>query len=402
MKKNVLFALFMIWATVINAQTTDSLPGNLYLNVAERLLQTEGNLKIGGYGGVHYNQPLDADLKQNGIMDVHRFIMLLGYSFNSRTQFISEIEFEHVKEVYIEQAFLQYKINNSVNFRAGLLLTPMGIVNEYHEPNMFRGVERPLIDKHISPTTWREIGAGFMGYIMPASLKYQAYLMNGFKGYDNGPLLNGGGIRSGRQKGAKSIISSPNFAGKIEYFGLRGLNIGLSTYLGNTQSTLYSGLEKSDQAAIARADSSVVGISMFGLDGRYSIKGLELTGQFYYTGINNSAQYNLFTAPQPGESNDLGSSMTGYYVEAAYNVFRNLSNVQSELVPFARYEAWNTQNTMEQGQAVNPAYDKKAITLGLEWEMARGALLKTDMQFLKSAPDNGYSKIFNAGVGIMF
>ncbi len=402
MKRNLIFFLLFIFPGLVHAQLRDSLPGNLWFNVAERLLHTDGNLKIGGYGGVHYNQPLDAEVRLNGNMDVHRFIMLLGYSFNSSTQFISEIEFEHVKEVYIEQAFLQHKINNFINFRAGLMLTPMGITNEYHEPNLFRGVERPLIDTYITPTTWREIGAGFMGYILPVSIKYQAYLMNGFKSYDGGPLLNGKGLRSSRQKGAESIFSSPNFAGKMEYFGIRGLNVGASVYAGNTQSTLYNGVEKNNASEMARADSSVVGLAMFGLDARYSFKGLELKGQYYYAGISNTDQYNHFTAKPDGTPNDVGSSLTGFYLEAAYNVFRPLHNVRSELKPFVRYEKWNTQNTVEQGFTLNPAYDKKAIISGLEWEMARGALLKADMQFVKTTGESNYVKTFNAGVGVMF
>ena len=43
------------------------------------------------------------------------------------------------------------------------MLVPMGIVNEYHEPTTFNGVERPSMDKSIVPTTWREIGAGVTG-----------------------------------------------------------------------------------------------------------------------------------------------------------------------------------------------------------------------------------------------
>lgn len=402
MKRKFIFILFIIFSGLVNAQVTDSLANNLYFNIAERLLHTDGNLKIGGYGGVHYNQPVDSEIRQNGKMDVHRFIMLFGYSFSNKTQFVSEIEFEHVKEVYIEQAFLQHKINNFINFRAGLMLTPMGLTNEYHEPNLFRGVERPLIDNYIAPTTWREIGAGFMGYILPASLKYQAYFMNGFNGYDGSAKLNGSGLRSGRQKGAESFFSSPNFAGKVEYFGIRGLNLGASFYAGNTQSTLYNGINKNDNTALAIADSSVVGLTMVGLDARYSVKGLQLKGQYYYAGISNTEQYNLFTAKADGTPNDLGSSLTGFYIEAAYNVFRSLKNVHSELTPFIRYEKWNTQNTVEQGFTLNPAYDKKAIVTGLEWEMARGALLKADMQFVKSATQNEYVKTFNAGVGIMF
>ncbi len=228
-------------------------------------------------------------------------------------------------EVYVEQAFLQYKLNSSLNFRGGLLLVPMGIINEYHEPNTFNGVERPLIDKYIAPTTWREIGFGVTGNFLPASIKYQAYVMNGFNGYDGTGKLSGkDGLRKGRQKGAESFISSPNFSGKMEYYGMRGLNIGLSGYFGKTQSTLYDGISKNDDIALAVADSSVVGVSMLGLDTRYAIKGLQLRAQFYYSKLSNSAQYNVFTAKADGTLNDVGSSMIGYYAELGYNVLRSL------------------------------------------------------------------------------
>jgi hypothetical protein len=69
--------------------------------------------------------------------------------------------------------------------------------------------------------------------------------MNGFNGFDGQARIGGAsGLRGGRQKGAGSYISSPNFSGKVEYFGFRGLNLGLSGYIGDTQSTLFSNTEE--------------------------------------------------------------------------------------------------------------------------------------------------------------
>lgn len=401
MKNALLLLTLFIAALAVTAQTEEE-QNNLYLNSAERLLATDGNLTIGGYGEVHYNQPLKSDEYNNGKLDVHRVIMLLGYSFSSRTQFITEIEFEHVKEVYIEQAFLQHRLNNFINFRGGLVLIPMGIVNEYHEPTTFNGVERPLVDKVIAPTTWREIGFGFTGNIFPAALKYQAYLVNGFNGYNGSAKLNGkSGYRSGRQKGAESYISSPNFAGKVEYYGILGLNVGLSGYFGNTQSTLYNGIDKDNQAAVAMADSSVVGISMLGLDARYTKGGLQLRGQYYLANNSNTAEYNHFTATN-GSVNDLGSTMTGYYVEAGYNVFRPLGGVSQELIPFVRFEGYNTHKSVDSYLEKNPNYNQTVVTTGLTWKLAQGAVMKVDMQFQKAENESEYSKTFNAGFGVFF
>lgn len=401
MKRFFLFSMMVFGGLYANSQNADS-TANLYENTADKLLLNDNKLVIGGYGEVHYNQDLDASTKNLGKLDVHRVVMLLGYNFNRKIQFVTELEFEHVSEVYVEQAFLQYKLNNVVNFRGGLMLIPMGIINEYHEPTTFNGVERPLIDNLISPTTWREIGFGLTGNILPASLKYQAYVMNGFNGYDGSSHISGkNGLRKARQKGAESYMSSPSLSAKVEYYGIRGLNIGLSGYFGKTQSTLYDDIEKNDDAAVAKADSSVIGVSMLGLDARYSLKGIQLRGQFYYSGLSNSGQYNVFTADGGGTLNDVGRSMIGYYAELGYNVLRS-GKTELQLVPFVRYEFLNTHNSVERNISKNSAYEKTAITTGLTLALTKGVVVKADVQFVKDAADNKYAKTFNAGFGVMF
>ena len=399
--KNIFLTTVLILATVtfLMAQP-DSIPSNLYINSAEKMLLTNGNLKIGGYGEVHYNQPVSSDVRKNGILDVHRMIMLLGYQFNDKVQFVSELEFVHVSEVYVEQAFLQYKLNDAVNFRGGLMLIPMGIINEYHEPTTFNGVERPHIDNAISPTTWREIGFGITGILLPVSLRYQAYLMNGFNGF-NGQARIGGtsGLRDGRQKGANSYMSSPNLSLKAEYFGIRGLNLGLSGYFGDTQSSLYNGIDKNDGAALAKADSSVVGISMIGADARYSYKGLKLTGQFYYTLLSNTEQFNAFTKNKGG--GNLGSSMFGYYIDLGYNILRTVKT-EKQLIPFVSYSNYDTHHKVPVNITDNLSYRKNVITTGLSFFLTQGAVVKADLQFVKTGASDKFATTFNAGFGVMF
>lgn len=393
--KRILF-LICIVALGLNASAQDE--NNTMLNTADVLMQKEGKLTIGGYGQIDYNQPLNSDVRSNGKLDVHRLVMMFGYKFNERTQFITELEFEHVKEIYVEQAFLDYKFNEYIHFRGGLLLIPMGIINQYHEPTTFNGVERPIIDGYIAPTTWREIGAGFAGNIKEASLKYQLYVVNGFNGYaDNSAKLNGKkGFRSGRQKGAESFMSSPNLTARIDYYGIKGLTLGLSGYVGKSQSDLYNGLDKDDDMAKAKADSSSVGLSMIGLDARYRLGGLALRGQYYYSSISNADEYNAFTGK------DLGDSMTGFYIEAAYNVLHSIETTKSELIPFIRYQAFNTHASVGKGMVKNEAYKNHEIAFGLGWKMAKGAMLKADMQFLKAKNADDYKKTLNLGVAVWF
>jgi hypothetical protein len=357
----------------------------------------KSNLTIGGYTQIDFNQPTGGKAYHNGTLDVHRMVLLFGYQFNERAQFISEIELEHIHEVSVEQAYLNYRILPWLNFKGGLMLIPMGIINEYHEPPTFNGVERPNVDNKIVPTTWRELGAGFTGVISRASLKYQIYLINGFKSYNGVSYLNGiNGLRNGRQKGIESFMSTPNLATKVEYYGFSGFKIGLSSYVGKSQSSLYNNLIKNNAAGVAKADSSVVGIKMMGIDTRFAKKGWEFRGQYIVTLINNSVGYNKFS------KSDLGSQLSGWYVEAAYNLFQSIPQIRSQLVPFVRYEKYDTHHKTEGNLVRNKTFEKSEITTGIGWRITSQLVVKGDFLWSKSAAETSYNGQLNLGIGMMF
>jgi len=391
--KSISTIMLLLAALAVMAQSTET-PTNNY-NGAEKLLSSESKLSIGGYAQIDYNQPVESGTYNNSTLDVHRLILLFGYQFTPKTRFITEIEVEHVKEIFVEQAFINHEILPWLNLRGGLMLVPMGIINEYHEPPTFNGVERPNLDSKIVPSTWREIGFGFSGRLDNAAIKYQLYVMNGFNGYNAGGVFRGSdGYRKGRQKGAESFMSSPTLSAKIDYYGIPGLKLGLSTYNGKSQSSLYNGLDKNNAAGVVRADSSVIGISMIGVDARYSKGAFEARAQFNLANNSNTAEYNKLTGK------DLGSSMLGWYVETGYNLFYNSDNGQ-RLVPFIRYEKYNTHAKTEGGLAKNKAYNRTDITFGAGWWLAPGAVLKADYQLLDNALNESKGQ-FNLGIGIWF
>ena len=79
MKHSILLAFLVLSIFGINAQQPDSL-SNKYKNSADLLLSADGKLMIGGYGEVHYHQPLSATNRNNGSLDVHRMVLFLGYN----------------------------------------------------------------------------------------------------------------------------------------------------------------------------------------------------------------------------------------------------------------------------------------------------------------------------------
>lgn len=385
--------IFISLSTFINAQTAqDSITFDpqKQLNAAQRLLS--GNygdaVTVGAYGEINYNQPEAL----NGEMDVQRLVLLFGYKFTDEVQFITEVEFEHVQEVYIEQAFVNYAVAPNLSIRGGMMLVPMGIINEFHEPTTFNGVERPAVDNVIVPSTWREIGVGVTGRFNDLSLGYQAYVFNGFKsasidgeGGINGFLKGSNGLRSGRQKGIQSTIDSPTFSLKFDYYGIPGLRLGLSGYFGDTQA----------EDEIDAIDGSSIGISMIGLDARYAYKRFTARGQFINAALSNTESYNNLT------NKDLGSALQGWYLETAYNLLAQ--EKKQRLFAFVRYEQFDTHAKTEGDLVRNNAYNRSDITTGLSYHIAPGVVLKGDYQIRDNAQSNSeLPNMLNFGIGVWF
>jgi len=394
-KLALLFSILLVSFT--GAQTLqDSITFNpqKQLNAAQRLLS--GNygkaVTVGAYGELTYNQPEAL----NGELDVQRLVLLFGYKFNDKTQFVTEVEFEHVEEVFIEQAFVNYAIASNVSLRGGLMLVPMGIVNEFHEPTTFNGVERPAVDNAIVPTTWREIGIGVTGRFNEISLGYQAYVFNGFKstisdgeGGISGFLKGSNGLRGGRQKAIKSTVDSPTLSTKLDYYGIPGLRLGLAGYFGKTQAA----------DDIEEIEGANIGISMIGLDARYAYQRFTARGQFIHASLSDTEAYNLATGKAINEG--LGSTLQGWYLEGAYNLLSQ--EKQQRLFAFLRYEQYDTHADTDGAFVRNDAYNRTDITTGLSYHIAPGVVLKGDYQFRDNAVTDGdVENRLNFGIGVWF
>lgn len=388
-----LFTILVLLCAFAKAQTQrDSITFDpqKQLNTAQRLLS--GNyasaVTVSAYGELTYNQP-EGD---NGELDVQRLVLLFGYKFNDKAQFITEIEFEHVNEVFVEQAFVNYNVGNNVSLRGGLMLVPMGIVNEYHEPTTFNGTERPAVDNVIVPTTWREIGIGVTGRFNESSIGYQAYIFNGFRSSElngeggvNGILRGSNGLRGGRQRGIRSTIDSPTFSTKWEYYGIPGLRLGLAGYFGRTQA----------DDDVEELEGSDIGIAMGGLDFRYAYQRFTARGQFIYSSLSDTEEYNTATG------RDLGSALQGWYLEAGYNLLPQTK--EQRLIAFTRYENYDTHASTEGDLDRNDAYNRTDITAGLSYHIAPGVVVKGDYQFRdnKLSGDNVADRL-NFGIGVWF
>lgn len=386
----LLSILLVSFASAQTVQDSITFDPQKQLNAAQRILS--GNygkaVTVGAYGELTYNQPEAL----NGELDIQRLVLLFGYKFNDKTQFVTELEVEHTVELFVEQAFVNYNVAPNVSLRGGLMLVPFGIINEFHEPTTFNGVERPSVDNVIIPTTWRELGVGVTGRFNELSLGYQAYIFNGFKstsfdgeGGVNGVLKGSNGLRSGRQKAIQSTVDSPTLSMKFDYYGIPGLRLGLSGYFGDTQA----------EDDVEEIDGANIGISMVGLDARYAYQRFTARGQYVHGSLSGTEAYNNLTG------RDLGSQLQGWYLEAAYNLLPQ--GKSQRLFAFARYEEYDTHAKTAGSLTRNDAYNRNDLTTGLSYHIAPGVVLKGDYQFRDNAlSGSDVANRLNFGIGVWF
>jgi hypothetical protein len=323
---------------------------------------------ISGYMDFHFNKPEG----QDGILDFHRFVLLFTHSFTPRLRFVAELELEHALvegledkgELELEQAYVDFLLRRGFNIRGGMLLVPVGLINERHEPPVFYGVERPFVDTLIVPSTWFEAGAGVHGEL-GRGLRYRAYVMAPL---DASAFSAEEGLREGRQKGSAANVGRPALTGRIEYLAVRGLALGGSFWSG-----------RSGFAFRPRFD---VPVSLVEVDGRHARGRLELRGQYAHVFVGNAASLNDAIRRTTGVDPNVGRQLRGFYVETGYRVVSAAR--PGDLALFLRYENFDTQFRMPAGFLPLGQFDRSAWVAGFSYWPDPDVVVKADVSIVRN------------------
>jgi len=358
----------------------------------------KSGVSIAGYGEVVYEnyarkQEDNQKANRSDQIDYLRNVIYVGFRFNDWILFNSEVEFEHgstgkldsrgspIGTVSVEFGYVELILSKAVNIRAGMVLPPLGIINEKHEPSTFFTTLRPQVERLIIPSTWRTNGLGLYGEIAP-SLSYRAYIVEGLRAAG---FSDSEGVRGGRQSGAKAIAEDFGFTGKLEYSGLAGTVLGGSFYVGN------SGQDATD----ARGEISAA-TTMLSVHGEYAWRGLELRALY--------AQVNLDEADRLSAAlgTTIGSKMTGWYVVTGLDLlpFSRPGSEQS-ITPFVQYESYNTQAEVPSGYTANKANARSILAIGLSYKPHPNVAFKFDYRENKNEAKTGVNQ-WNLAVSYLF
>jgi hypothetical protein len=361
---------------------------------ASKIYEALGRLSIGGYGEMLYTDRQGGTT--NDDLDFLRAVLYFGYKFDDRWLLNTEFEFEHATvedtdtddgtddpdeapgSVSVEFAYLEYQATASLALRAGLLLLPVGFINELHEPTTFYSANRPEIERLILPTTWRENGLGVVGG--GEQWSYRAYLVNGF----DASGFTSNGLRNGRQKGGEASAEDVALVGRLDYVGLENALLGLSAYWGNSGQNL-------DGVGNVRTQ-------MVDLHGEYRFRGLRARALGVLARLGDTSELNDALGLTGDDA--IGRELSGYYLELGYDVLAEGESDQS-LIPFVRYEQYDTQDEVAFGFSEDPARDQSNWTFGLAYQPTSQVIFKVDYVDADNEANSGQD-LFRLSMGYVF
>jgi hypothetical protein len=345
---------------------------------------------IFGYGEFNYNRFRDSERTSRA--DLRRFVLGFGHRFNERLSFNSEVELEHGVasaedrgEVEVEQAYLNYQVNDALNVKGGLFLIPLGILNETHEPPTYYGVERNEVETRIIPTTWRELGVGLHG-LVGQGLRYDVGVTTGFNiGKLDDPAF---GVRSAHQEGQLADARDLSLYGALNYRA-PGLLVGGGLFTGNT------GQNGQSNALLKGVNAN---LTLWDVHAKYSAHGWDLQALYAAGRLGDADRVNAAILASSAAPFAAPRSLSGWYAQAAYHVWRQ---GDFDLAPFVRIERFDIrqQEDAANGLLQDPNNSERVRTIGFNFKVHPQVVIKSDYQ--RYSTDRSKDR-FNIGLGYMF
>ncbi len=343
------------------------------------------NTYIGGY--MDHELEFDAGSQTNKTFDQHRLIPFIYSDVSDRVKFATEIEIEHGGtntqggvngdrgEIKIEFATIDFLMTDWLNYRAGIILSPLGKFNLVHDSPLQDLTDRPMVSTNIIPTTLSESGMGFFGTFYPTEMSkidYEIYAVNGFQSVSvNTSVINDtsvGDIENfiRNSRGSKDTENNTNFAivGRVAYSPFLGLELGLSTHTGYVDDD----------------DSNRMTIKAF--DWTYQKGPFELVGEYAHASIERDG----LLANGGQKSDVMSGDMWGYYIEPRYHF---MPQFLKDLAPTVFKEDSTFTAVLRWGQidvnsptnvAIEGDVRRTRLTPGINWRYTEDTVFKAEYQ----------------------
>lgn len=342
-----------------------------------------GNVSLGGYADIEF----EGFENSNSAFDQARFVLNVGAQPYERLLFYSELEIEHGGTDYpggggetkIEQAWMNYAVNDWINLKGGIVLVPFGKFNLLHDSDIQDLTDRPLFARRLIPSTWTDAGFGLLGElpigeklnwkILPDFyLNYETYVVNGLD-----EDISDRGLRDARGAAGSDQNSTKDWVARLGFGFNPNLEIGLSTYYGKFGRS---------GSATRNGKDSVLGI---GSDINFRRGPFEMVGDFAYFDFEDGA-----LVDHDNNNNTAAVSapkyMRGFYIEPRYhfwpqflsNTFLGRGFKDPKLTLVGRYDWLDIADDADAGTGAN---EERRYTIGINYRPIESWVFKLEYQW---------------------
>jgi hypothetical protein len=303
---------------------------------------------IGGYVEGNTNYFTEEGVSEGFSMELRRFNIFLYSSVSERIRFLSEIEFEHgTEEIALETALVDFRLSPSLVLRGGILLPPIGYLNQNHDSPKWDFVDRPLVATDVIPSTLSEVGFGLYGRLPTRSLifSWDAYLTNGLTDGVVGNDLGRTNIPSGKSEEmfAEDNNGSPAFSGRLGVRAPALGEVGLSYYGGYYNAYVVEGVDVDERRWLG-------------------ITALDFGGRFGPADVRGEVAYATVDVP-PGLTELFGDAQWGGHVDV--------------LVP-----VWHPESSGYEGAVVTAGLRMEVVDYNVGTFTSTGAPIRDDVRAL--------------------
>ncbi|MDT8341244.1 MAG: hypothetical protein RQ751_07000 [Longimicrobiales bacterium] len=344
---------------------------------------------IGGYLEANSNWFSEEGISDGLSFEMRRFNLFLFASLSDRLRFLSELEFEHgTEEIALETALVDFRISPEFVLRAGVLLPPIGFLNQNHDSPRWDWVERPLVTTGIIPSTLSEVGFGAYGRVALDAmwtLSWDAYLTNGLGADVVGGPEGRTDLAAGKSEDrfAADNNGSPTLSARaaIVRHGLGEL--GLSYYGGAYNDFRVDGQEVGERR---RVDLAAIDLGL-------TLAGVELRGEAALATID----------VPPGMVEVFGDRQWGAHLDVVVPLARPmLDGTEALLSAGLRLERvdYNVGTFRDTGRSIGD--EVSAVSPGLAFRPRPGSVLRINYryQWTRDLPGNALARGAGFQVGI--
>jgi hypothetical protein len=345
------------------------------------------NTYVGGY--MDHELEMDAGSQSNKTFDQHRLIPFIYSDVSDRVKFATEIEIEHggtntqdgvlsaAGELKVEFATIDFLMTDWLNYRGGIILSPLGKLNLVHDSPLLDLTDRPMVNEFIIPTTLSESGMGFFGTFYPSEMSkidYEIYAVNGFMSITGSTSVLTGDtgsvseiqdfIKDSRGSKQTENNTNPAIVGRVAYSPFLGLELGASFHTGYID-------DRNENRMTIKA-----------FDWTYQRGPFELVGEYGHASIDRDGILEDGTE----KSDVMAGDMWGYYVEPRYHFMPEFlktlaPTVFTEDSTFTAVLRWGQVDINQPTNVANEGDIRRTrLTPGINWRYTEDTVFKAEYQ----------------------